>query len=109
MSCRSPIRPKPRQRILEVKPFAITLDIMMPNTDGWTLLTELKSDPATRDIPVIVCSILEQADKGFSLGATDYLVKPILEEDLVHAIDRLIGTAISAKSWSSTTIPTICA
>ena len=53
------------------------------------MLTELKSDPETRDFPVIICSILEQADKGFSLGAADYLVKPILEEDLVHALDRL--------------------
>jgi len=80
---------KAKERILEIKPYAITLDIMMPNIDGWTLLTTLKSDPATRDYPVIVCSIMEQADKGFSLGAADYLVKPILEEDLVHALNRL--------------------
>ncbi len=80
---------KAKERILEIKPFAVTLDIMMPNLDGWTLLNSLKSDPATRDYPVIICSIMEQADKGFSLGAADYLVKPILEEDLVHALDRL--------------------
>lgn len=80
---------KAKEQVLKIKPFAITLDIMMPNKDGWSVLTELKSDPATRDFPVIICSILEQADKGFSLGAADYLVKPILEEDLVHALDRL--------------------
>jgi PAS domain S-box-containing protein len=80
---------KAKEQVLKIKPFAITLDIMMPNKDGWAVLTELKSDPATRDFPVIICSILEQADKGFSLGAADYLVKPILEEDLVHALDRL--------------------
>ncbi|HSA99547.1 MAG TPA: GAF domain-containing protein, partial [Anaerolineales bacterium] len=80
---------KAKEQVLKVKPFAITLDIMMPNKDGWSVLTDLKSDPATRDFPVIICSILEQADKGFSLGAADYLVKPILEEDLVHALDRL--------------------
>ena len=57
--------------------------------DGWAILTDLKSDPATRDFPIIVCSILEQANKGFSLGAADYLIKPILEEDLVHALTRL--------------------
>jgi CheY-like chemotaxis protein len=78
-----------KDRILELKPFAITLDIMMPNKDGWSVLTDLKSDPATRDYPVVICSIVEQADKGFSLGAADYLVKPILEEELVHALDRL--------------------
>jgi CheY-like chemotaxis protein len=80
---------KAKDRILEIKPFAITLDIMMPNKDGWAVLTDLKSDPTTRDYPVVICSIVEQADKGFSLGAADYLVKPILEEELVHALDRL--------------------
>jgi len=80
---------KAREEILKIKPFAITLDIMMPNKDGWSVLTDLKSDPATKDYPVIICSIMEQADKGFSLGAADYLLKPILEEDLVCALDRL--------------------
>jgi len=61
----------------------------MPNRDGWTVLTDLKSDPDTRDYPVVICSIMEQSDKGFSLGAADYLVKPILQEDLVQALDRL--------------------
>jgi PAS domain S-box-containing protein len=80
---------KAKEQILRLKPYAITLDIMMPNKDGWSVLTDLKSDPLTRDYPVIICSIMEQADKGFSLGAADYLVKPILEEDLVCALDRL--------------------
>src|SRR5690606_36285837 len=62
---------------------------MMPGMDGWSVLSDLKSDPATRDYPVIVCSIIEQSDKGFSLGAADYLVKPILEDDLVGALERL--------------------
>ena len=80
---------KAKERILELKPFAVTLDIMMPGVDGWTVLTNLKSDPETRDFPVIICSIMEQPDKGFSLGAADYLVKPILEDDLVHSLDHL--------------------
>jgi PAS domain S-box-containing protein len=78
-----------KERILELKPFAVTLDIMMPGRDGWTVLSEIKSDPAIRDVPVVICSIIEQEEKGFSLGAADYLLKPILEEDLVHALDRL--------------------
>jgi CheY-like chemotaxis protein len=49
----------------------------------------LKGDPDTRNTPVIICSIIEDLEKGFNLGATDYLVKPILEEDLVNALDRL--------------------
>jgi PAS domain S-box-containing protein len=80
---------KAKEQAIKVKPYAITLDIMMPGKDGWSVLMDLKSDPATRDIPIIICSIMEQADKGFSLGAADYLVKPILEEDLVCALDRL--------------------
>ena len=80
---------KAKERVLELKPYAITLDVMMPNKDGWTLLTDLKSDSDTRDYPVVICSIIEQVDKGFSLGAADYLVKPILQEDLVHALNRL--------------------
>jgi CheY-like chemotaxis protein len=80
---------KAKEKILELKPFAVTLDIMMPNVDGWTVLNTLKSDPETRHFPILICSIMEQSDKGFSLGATDYLVKPILEEDLVSAIKHI--------------------
>jgi CheY-like chemotaxis protein len=78
-----------KQRALEMKPFAITLDIMMPGYDGWQVLSELKSDAETRTIPVIVCSILEQQERGFSLGAADYVLKPILGDGLVKALDRL--------------------
>jgi PAS domain S-box-containing protein len=80
---------KARERAAQLKPFAITLDIMMPGYDGWQVLNDLKSDPATRDLPVVICSIIEDQEKGFSLGAADYLVKPILEEDLLSALDRL--------------------
>ncbi len=77
------------ERVKQIKPFAVTLDIMMPGVDGWQVLDNLKGDPDTRNIPVIICSIVEELEKGFNLGATDYLVKPILEEDLVNALDRL--------------------
>ncbi len=72
-----------------IKPFAITLDVMMPEVDGWQVIHALKNDPETRDIPVIICSILEEEEKGFSLGAADYLVKPFLQEDLINAVFRL--------------------
>jgi CheY-like chemotaxis protein len=77
------------ERVKQIKPFAVTLDIMMPGIDGWQILDNLKNDPDTRNIPVIICSIIEDLKKGFNLGATDYLVKPILEDDLVNALDRL--------------------
>ncbi len=77
------------ERARQLKPYAITLDIMMPGRDGWTVLAELKKDSTTRDIPVLVCSILEEEEKGFSLGAADYLVKPILEDDLLNSLNKL--------------------
>ena len=63
----------------------------MPGYDGWQVLIDLKRDPETRDIPIIICSIVEEEEKGFSLGAADYLIKPILEDDLLNALDRLNG------------------
>ena len=82
---------KASERVKQLKPFAITLDIMMPGYDGWRVLSDLKSSQETRDIPVVVCSIVENEEKGFSLGAADYLVKPILEEDFLASLDRLNG------------------
>jgi signal transduction histidine kinase/CheY-like chemotaxis protein len=77
------------ERAKEVHPFAITLDIMMPEKDGWQVMRDLKNDPQTRDIPIVICSIMENQEKGFSMGAADYLVKPFLQEDLINAINRL--------------------
>lgn len=78
-------------RAKEVKPFAITLDVMMPERNGWQVLEDLKKDSDTRNIPVILCTILEDQEKAFSLGAADYLMKPILEEDLLNSLSRLNG------------------
>ncbi|MBN1873471.1 MAG: GAF domain-containing protein [Anaerolineae bacterium] len=80
-------------RVLEeakrLKPYAITLDIIMPNKDGWALIRELKADPDTSDIPIIVCSVVSETDKGLSMGIADYLVKPFSEHDLLEALERL--------------------
>jgi CheY-like chemotaxis protein len=62
---------------------------MMPGRDGWHVLQDLKSDPDTRSIPVIMCTILESQGKGESLGADGYLMKPILEEELVRTLSSL--------------------
>ncbi len=72
-----------------LRPYAITLDILMPNRDGWQIIQDLKSDPETRDIPIIVCSIVNEVGKGLSMGVSDYLVKPIMEQDLLEALTRL--------------------
>jgi len=72
-----------------LRPHAITLDVMMPDKNGWQVIQELKADPETRHIPVIMCTIVAEKDRGMSLGASDYLVKPVVEQDLLEALDRL--------------------
>ncbi len=61
----------------------------MPEKDGWQIMRELKSCPETRDIPIIICSILENQEKGYSMGAANYLVKPFLQDDMIEAVSRL--------------------
>jgi PAS domain S-box-containing protein len=73
----------------EFLPYAITLDIMMPQKDGWQVLQELKSDVHTRHIPVILLTIVEEKALGFRLGAADYLVKPLDEDAILSALRRL--------------------
>lgn len=72
----------------ELQPFAITLDIMLPKKDGWEVLQELKAIPETRDIPVTIVSMVENEELGFSLGAADYLVKPISREALLESLGK---------------------
>ena len=61
----------------QLKPAVITLDVMMPHLDGWAVLSALKADPATADIPVIMLTIVDDKQMGFALGAADYFTKPI--------------------------------
>ena len=70
-------------------PYAITLDVMMPQKDGWDVLAELKKTPEISNTPILVCSIIQDKTRGFSLGAADYLVKPITEDELRHALERV--------------------
>jgi len=73
----------------EIKPVAITLDIMMPKKDGWQVLRELKEDEETKDIPVIIVSIIDNKTLAFSLGATDYFVKPLDGHSLLRKIKTI--------------------
>jgi CheY-like chemotaxis protein/anti-sigma regulatory factor (Ser/Thr protein kinase) len=73
----------------ELKPSAITLDIVMPGTDGWQVLHGLKADPATRDIPVLLLTVVDQKDLGYRLGAADYLLKPFERDELIAALQRV--------------------
>jgi signal transduction histidine kinase/DNA-binding response OmpR family regulator len=73
----------------ELQPSAITLDIIMPEIDGWQVLHGLKVDPATRDIPVLLLTVVDQKDLGYRLGAADYLMKPFDRDDLIAALQRV--------------------
>ncbi len=89
----------------DLRPYAITLDIMMPTQDGWEILQTLKNHPATRDIPVIVCSVLRERDLALSLGATDFLAKPVTQQALLTALARCGPASESVKrpDWTSGT------
>ncbi len=77
------------EQVIKLQPFAITLDVMMPKKDGWTILKELKENPKTQNIPVILISIMGDKNLGYSLGAFEYFVKPISSDKLIQAFNRL--------------------
>jgi CheY-like chemotaxis protein len=81
------------QQCREVHPRAVVLDIRLPKKDGWEVLAELKQDPATRDIPVIVASIVDERPRGLALGAADYLLKPVRRDQLVESLRRVDALA----------------
>ena len=69
-------------------PVAITLDVLMPGMDGWEVLRELKADDETCDIPVIMVTMTDNRELGYSLGATEFLTKPVQRDQLVQLLDR---------------------
>jgi PAS domain S-box-containing protein len=73
----------------QLRPDAITLDVMMPGMDGWEVMTQLKSDPLLHDIPVIMLTIVDDKKAGFALGATEYLTKPFDRERLSALLSRV--------------------
>jgi signal transduction histidine kinase/DNA-binding response OmpR family regulator len=75
----------------ELHPAAITLDVMMPDLDGWTVLAAIKGDPELADIPVILVSIVDEKSRGYALGATDYMVKPVDRERLSGMLRNICG------------------
>lgn len=79
----------------ERHPAVITLDVVLPGKDGWEVLSNLKADPDTADIPVIMVTFIEEKKRGYTLGADDYLVKPVDWEDFSRRIQRVLGTGNS--------------
>ena len=71
-----------------LKPGAITLDVKMPVMDGWEVLQALKADPETQRIPVIMVTMTDDRQRGYAVGATDFLTKPVDRERLVEILLR---------------------
>lgn len=77
----------------ELQPDAITLDVLMTDIDGWTVLKELKADAVVASIPVIMVTIMEERNTGYSLGAADFLTKPVDQDLLVNAVRKCASHA----------------
>lgn len=75
------------------RPDLVLLDVMMPDQDGWAFLQRLKSNPATRDIPTIICSVVEQPRLAQALGAAEVLTKPIKPEELLQTVRKCLDLA----------------
>ena len=71
-----------------IRPSVITLDVLMPGLDGWSILRELKADETLAGIPVVMVTILDEAQKGYALGASEFMTKPVDRERLMHLIEK---------------------
>jgi len=89
------------------KPAAITLDVMMPGMDGWSVLTALKSDPTTMAIPVIMVTMLQDRHLGFTLGASEFLTKPVDPRKGSAKLSRPTAAAQLRTHWLSRMISAV--
>ena len=95
-------------KVVELRPYAVTLDVMMPGANGWQVLQQLKSNPHTATTPVIMLTIISDRSAGYVLGANDYLVKPIDRDVLLKTLDRfmtrqeqsLLVSAVDSSTYS---------
>ncbi|TPG17124.1 response regulator [Pedococcus bigeumensis] len=80
--------------VRDLSPAAVILDIRLPGMDGWDVLGAIKGDPHTAATPVVVVSVIHERGRGFALGASDYLVKPVARDDLLAALRRLVDLPV---------------
>jgi len=90
------------QKAKELHPHVITLDVMMPGEGGWQVLHSLRNAPETSEIPIIVVSILDRKESGLTLGASDYLVKPVPKDVLLKTVRKALSQ--SAQEASGTVL-----
>ncbi|ANX03393.1 response regulator [Immundisolibacter cernigliae] len=74
--------------VKQLRPQAVVLDVLMPRTDGWSVLSSLKADDQTRAIPVIVLTMLDDSEMAFALGAADFMTKPVDRQQLAASLRR---------------------
>ncbi len=89
-----------RECLIEL-PDIIILDLLMPEESGWEVLRELKANPVTRDIPVIICSVVKQEDereRTLQMGAAAYVTKPFEVRELIDMSEKLIGWNIKSEN-----------
>jgi CheY-like chemotaxis protein len=89
------------ETIRRQRPLAALLDIRLPDIDGWEVLEQLRGDPATQDLPVIIASILDEKPRGLAAGAAEYLIKPIAREDLLEALRRVHVLPGASVGWTN--------
>ncbi len=85
------------EKAKKLNPALITLDIMMPEMDGWRVLQALKSDSDLAKIPVVVVSIVDNKPLGYKLGASGYLVKPVEPDDLLATLHSIVDNGANAR------------
>jgi CheY-like chemotaxis protein len=83
------------QKIKSAKPDVITLDIMMPTLNGFDVAAMLKNDPESRDIPIVVISVVDDRERGFNIGVDRYFTKPIDSELLMAAVGELVDKSVN--------------
>jgi len=81
------------QTIRRLKPAAVLLDIRLPDIDGWEVLNQLRADPRTTELPVIIVSIVDERSQGLAAGAAEYLIKPVGRDGLLDALRRVHALA----------------
>jgi CheY-like chemotaxis protein len=79
------------EAIQKARPDIIVLDVMLPEVDGWELLMQIRANPVTRVIPVLVCSVVREEELAISLGAIRSISKPVRSEDFVRALDQILA------------------
>jgi signal transduction histidine kinase/CheY-like chemotaxis protein len=89
----------------QLNPLVITLDVIMPNCDGWAVLNRLKVDPDLAGIPVIMVTVVDNESMGFELGASNYLIKPVDRDRLAVLIEKhRVARSLSVTDTKATPV-----